>query len=202
MRRDSVWTEYAAASRFFVNEGGVYDTLRRLARAFDEERLDYAVIGGMAVVAHGYRRLTEDVDVLVTPETLERFRQRLVGRGYRPAFPKARKTFRDTVTGVKVEFVAAGEFPGDGKPKPVAFPDPSGVRENREGLWLITLDRLIELKLASGLSAPHRLRDLADVQELIARRGLPLALGDVLEPSVREEYRRLWHAARTARPEE
>jgi hypothetical protein len=59
-------------------------------------------------------------------------------------------------------------------------------------VWLITLDKLIELKLASGLSAPHRLKDLADVQELIARLKLPLDLAENLDASVRDEYRRLW----------
>lgn len=198
----SVWSEYSAASRFFMKQGDVYDTMQRLARTLSEHGLDYAVIGGMAVVAHGYRRLTEDVDILVTPAGLEAFRQRLIGRGYRPAFPGARKTFRDTETGVKVEFVTTGEYPGDGKPKAVAFPDPAGARIEREGLWLITLERLIELKLASGLSAPHRLRDLADVQELVLRRRLPLGLADALDESVRDQYRRLWEAAQTVRPEE
>jgi hypothetical protein len=36
----------------------------------------------------------------------------------------------------------------------------------------VTLEKLIELKLASGLSAPDRLKDLADVQELIKIRKL------------------------------
>jgi hypothetical protein len=58
---------------------------------------------------------------------------------------------------------------------------------------------LIELKLASGLSAGHRLRDLADVQDLIVALALPLELSDVLNESVREEYRRLWNLARDAR---
>ncbi len=31
----------------------------------------------------------------------------------------------------------------------------------------VTLEKLIELKLASGMTAPDRLKDLADVQELI-----------------------------------
>lgn len=185
-----------------MKQGDVYDTMQRLARALSENELEYAVIGGMAVVAHGYRRLTEDVDILITPQGLEAFRQRLVGRGYRPAFRGARKTFRDTETGVRVEFVATGEYPGDGKPKPVAFPDPAAAREEREGLWLITLEKLIELKLASGLSAPHRLRDLADVQELILRRRLPLGLAEALDESVRNEFRRLWDAAQASPSEE
>ena len=49
-----------------------------------------------------------------------------------------------------------------------------------------------ELKIASGLSAPHRMRDLVDVQELIGILDLPLLLANQLDESVRAEYQRLW----------
>jgi hypothetical protein len=42
------------------------------------------------------------------------------------------------------------------------------------------------------MSAPHRLRDLADVQDLIARLDLPPALADKLNPWVRPVYQDLW----------
>jgi hypothetical protein len=164
----------------------------------DENGLDYALIGGLALVAHGYRRFTEDVDILMTPEALQIFRERLLRRGYLPAFSGATKTFRDTRTSVRIKVITTG----DGKPKPVTFPVPTDARLQREGVWLITLDKLIELKLASGLSAPHRLKDLADVQELIARLKLPLALAKNLDASVRDEYHRLWHNAQAIPPEE
>ena len=64
---------------------------------------------------------------------------------------------------------------------------------------MIALEKLIELKLASGLTAPHRLRDLADVQDLISLLGLPLELGEQLDDSVRNEYRLLWETVRQAR---
>ena len=139
----------------------------------------------------------EDIDLLLTPSGLERFRRRLVGRGYRPAFSGARKTFRDTETGVRIKIVTAGEYPGDGLPKPVAFPDPTAPETTVEilGVRTVTLEKLIELKLASGTSAPHRLRDLADVQDLIVRQDLPLTLVARLDPSVQAAYRDLWEKA-------
>lgn len=57
------------------------------------------------------------------------------------------------------------------------------------GIRVIALDRLVELKLASGSSAPHRLRDLVDVRDVIGRLGLPQDPADHLNPSVREKYR-------------
>lgn len=181
-----------------MKEGDVYDTLRNLVTRLNEEGLDYALIGGMALVAHGYRRFTEDVDILMTPETLERFKEKFVGLGYVPAFATAKKSFRDARSGVKVEVMLTGEYPGDGKPKPVVFSDPKDIRVERDGLWVITLEKLIELKLASGLSAAHRLKDLSDVQELITLLRLPLDFAAKLDPSVRPEYQRLWQAAQSA----
>ncbi len=197
--RPSIWDAYREGSKFFMKEGDVYETLRRLAARLKEKGLEYAVIGGMALVAHGYRRFTEDVDVLMTPETLRLFKEKFAGLGYVPSFITASKSFRDTHTGVKVEVMTTGEYPGDGKPKPVVFPDPADARVEREGLWVLTLEKLIELKLASGLSAPHRqLIDLADVQRLIEMLHLPLDLAERLDESVRAEYRRLWELAQHA----
>ncbi len=182
-----------------MEQGNIFETLRKLARYLDQEKLDYALIGGMALVAHGYRRFTEDVDILMTAETLEKFKERFLGRGYVPAFQGARKAFRDTATGVRIEIITTGEYPGDGKPKSVAFPNPVQARFAREGIWLIMLEKLIELKLASGLSAPHRLRDLSDVQDLILRLNLPQEFENDLDESVRAEFRRLWENAQAAR---
>jgi hypothetical protein len=53
---------------------------------------------------------------------------------------------------------------------------------------------LIELKLASGMTAPHRLKDLADVQELIRVTSLSRELADQLDPYVRAKYLELWEA--------
>jgi hypothetical protein len=52
----------------------------------------------------------------------------------------------------------------------------------------------IELKLASGISAPGRLRDLADVQELIRLLGLSVEFSRQLNPYVREKYNELWQS--------
>jgi len=99
---------------------------------------------------------------------------------------------------VPVKIVITGEHPGDGKPKPVAFPDPATASVSIGGIRVITLEKLVELKLASGLSAAHRLRDLADVQDLIMILKLPLEFSEKLDKSVWAEYQRLWEAAQGA----
>ena len=67
-----------------------------------------------------------------------------------------------TVFGSK--FLIAGEFPGDGKPKPVAFPDPGEVGVLIDGVRYVNLPGLVELKIASGMTGNlGRMKDLADV---------------------------------------
>ncbi|MBW4553171.1 MAG: nucleotidyltransferase family protein [Aphanocapsa sp. GSE-SYN-MK-11-07L] len=185
--------------QFFMQQGKVYQTLQNLAQSLSRAGIDYAVIGGMALVVHGYLRATQDVDVLLKPEGLEAFRTALVGRGVVPAFPGATRMFRDSTTGVVIEILTTGEFPGDGKPKPVRFPDPAVVAIERDGIRVIQLFSLIELKLASGLSAADRLKDLADVQELIRTLNLPADVVDQLDPSVQAGYTRLWSAVEQGR---
>jgi hypothetical protein len=92
-----------------------------------------------------------------------------------------------------------GEYPGDGKPKPVVFPDPSSVSQSMAGIQIIRLEPLVELKLASGISAQARLKDLADVQEAIKELRLPRTLGEALNPYVREKYYSLWDAVESDR---
>ena len=187
------------ASAYFAGKSGVFQTLLNLAGRLEEEGISYAIIGGMALGRHGLARMTEDVDVLMTAEGLAAFRARCVGKGYVPAFAGAHKTFRDTDTQVCIEIITTGEYPGDGKPKPVVFPDPAEASVKVEGVRVVTLEKLIELKLASGMSASHRLRDLADVQDLIGVLGLAAEFADRLDASVRGEYRRLLQAVQQAR---
>lgn len=197
---DRFWSGVAEAGRFFMGDADVQHALVKLARLLDEARIPYAILGAMALNEYGYRRVTIDVDVLLTPEGLEAFRAVALGRGYVEKFPGSRG-MRDTEHGVPIDIVVSGEYPGDGRPKPVRFPDPETVGVRGARVTLVPLSVLIELKLASGMSAPHRLRDLADVLELIRVSHLPAELAEQLDPSVRKKYRELWEAAQAAEPE-
>ena len=48
--------------------------LRELVRLFNQEKVDYALCGGMAVAIHGYPRFTKDIDFLVPPASFDRAR--------------------------------------------------------------------------------------------------------------------------------
>jgi hypothetical protein len=191
--------EFAAS--FFMGQSRVDKALYQLAERLEAEQIPYAIVGAMALNAHGYRRVTEDVDVLLTADGLARFKARYLGRGYLERFPGS-KGLRDTENSVAIDVVLTGDFPGDGKPKPIAFPDPNECAEQGEKVSLVPLNKLVELKLASGMTAPHRLKDLADVLELVRALDLPADFEAALHPYVQAKFRELWVAAQTAKDEE
>lgn len=190
LNRDTRWA-LNEGSLFFQGEGSVQVAMRRIAQRLDQLGVPYAIVGGMALFQHGFRRFTEDVDLLVTAADLKRIHEELDGRGYLPPFTNS-KNLRDTELGVKIEFLITGGFPGDGKPKPISFPDPSEVAVEMDGRMYIPLPKLIELKLASGMTNPHRLKDLADVQELTKVLQLSIDFAGQLDPYVQQKYRELW----------
>lgn len=178
------------ASRFFMRDDPVHESLRSITKRLADLQIPYAVVGGMALVAHGYDRTTADVDVLVSKEGLDAIHSSPDGFGYVPPSPGSR-SLRDTNTGVRIEFVVSGAYPGDGKPKPIAFPPPDQVATDIDGINYVDLQTLIELKLASGMTNAGRLRDLADVQELIRALQLPAEYAGRLNPYVQDKFREL-----------
>jgi hypothetical protein len=199
LNRDPRWA-LSEGSRHFEEGSAVFKALHNIASRLTALGIPYAVVGGMALFRHGLRRFTEDVDLLVTKSDLQVIHEKLEGLGYLPPFANS-KHLRDTEHGVKIEFLTTGDFPGDGKPKPVSFPDPQQVSFEAEGIQYITLPKLVELKLASGMTNPGRLKDLSDVLELIKILHLPPEFADQLDPYVQSKFNELWQAATTGASE-
>ena len=176
--------------------GEVHEAMRKLCATLEEDAIPYAIAGAMALNAYGYQRVTTAVDVLLTREGLEAFKRKHLGRGWVERFPGS-KGMRDTDCNVKIDVLLSGDYPGDGKPKSVSFPDPS-IAVRGEAVMLLPLPCLVELKLASGLTNTDQMKDLADVQELIRAAQLPLDLIDSLDPMVREKYAEIWSSTKPA----
>jgi hypothetical protein len=179
---------------YFMEQSPVHLAAEQIARHLEEAGIDYAIAGALSLGAHGFVRATEDVDVIVTREGLAKFKERWLGLGY-VNVRAGGKPVRDTIHNVKIDFLLTGDFPGDGMPKPVAVPEPRAASIAGRKYRVVSLPKLIELKLASGMSAPHRGKDLVDVQELIHRAALPRDLVAELDPYVRDKFLELWELA-------
>jgi hypothetical protein len=183
--------------RFFAGTGRVHQTLNRVSRYLCDVKIPYAVAGGLALNAHGFLRATIDVDVLISEQSLTALHANLEREGL-ASIPGRRNHLRDLETGVRVDFLITGQFPGDGKPKPVAFPDPAKAGIEINGINYLNLESLIELKLASGITNAGRLKDLGDVQELIRTLHLPRDFSLKLNPYVSGKFAELWDGVANA----
>jgi hypothetical protein len=194
------WEAARFAERFFMGLDQVHEAMRKLCTTLEAEGIPYAVAGAMALNAHGYQRVTTDVDILLTRDGLAAFKAKHLGRGWVERFAGS-KGMRDTEHNVKIDILITGDYPGDGKPKAVSFPDPR-VAIRGEGVMVLPIELLVELKLASGLTNPDRMKDLADVQELIRAARLPLGLSSQLNPMVQAKYAEIWNATKSAPDDE
>jgi hypothetical protein len=167
---------------FLQGKDEVHKTLRRLAKRLEKAEIPYAIVGGMAVNAHRYRRTTGDVDVLLTAAGLAEFCRRFVPKVYQTVTERARR-FVDRRNAVRLDVLVTGRFPGTGQPGPVAFPDPERVRQLIEKIQVVDLATLIQLKLAA-----RRYRDFGDVVELIRFNTLDESFADNLHSSVRADF--------------
>ena len=135
-----------------------------VARLLAEANINYAVIGGVAMNFHGYRHCTNDIDVLTTPEGLNAIHQLLVGHDYQI---EGKRNLRDVQNDIVIDVLV--------REGPIDCVDLASHR-------IVALTKLIELKLGAGLAARGRIKDLADVQELIKTAPLPREIGASIRP--------------------
>lgn len=168
--------ESAQTAYTMLGSQNIWDTARRCHEVLDGAGVPHAIVGGVAVMLHGYRRNTVDVDVLIRSEDTAAVKQSL-----------------EHAVDVPVRLLTSGA-PAGGAVSDVTFPDPSDSSSVTfiDGLPAVTLQRLIELKLACGLGNLRRThRDFADVVELIIVHDLQGDFARFLHKSVRPAYRKL-----------
>jgi hypothetical protein len=72
-------------------------TLEAIVRVFDDAGVRFIVVGGLAVIAHGYGRGTQDLDLVIRlePESVKRAFTALALLGYSPRVPVTAEEFAD-----------------------------------------------------------------------------------------------------------
>jgi hypothetical protein len=157
----------------------LWETATHVHVVLTTEEIPHAVIGGVAVCLHGYRRNTVDLDMLIRPNDATTVRAVLESGDGSPS-------------GVSVKWLMAGDK--EGPRQPAVFPDPADPTAvtSIEELPVLTLAALIQSKLACGLGNLRRTnKDFADVVELIAIHKLKASFAKKLHESVRPEFKEL-----------
>lgn len=152
----------------------ILDVARRVTA-----RVDAPVLGGIAVVLHGYARSTVDLD-LYTPD------RRLTDEQLRAAGAVWDAASREHVyERVRIHTVT---------------PDDAGHPVGRVsvilGIRVVSLKDLIAIKLRTGLGQMDRAKDLGDVQELIRSVPLDKAFAAKLPKDLRQAYKSMVDAVR------
>jgi hypothetical protein len=159
-----------------------------------EANIPHAVVGGVAVCMHGYQRNTTDLDLLIRREDSGAVRQTLEISTF--TWEAKAKEFRSP-SEVAVQFLLAGDRAGNDSE--VKLPDPADAKAMTEieELPVLTLAKLIEIKIACGLGNLRRTyKDFADVIELIVQNRLNSSFARHLHKSVRTTYRDLVRRSR------
>jgi hypothetical protein len=167
---------------------GLEQTARTAAATLAHYDIPHLIVGGLAVQEHGYPRLTIDVDIVVPDvlEAVEFLTADLSGPFARVSGCEDR--LLDRRNQVNVDLLPAGKVLKQGCRVP--FPLPSKVAETPQ---IIGLADLISLKLDSWNGSPlRRLKDKADVVELIKHRNLPRDLA--VMAAVSNLYLETWDA--------
>jgi len=167
---------------------GLEMTIRAALDILTRFEIPHLIAGGVAVQEHGYFRVTTDVDIIVPDpgEAVDALTAPL--DTFFEALPRIFDTVRDKRNDVLINFLPAG---GTLKANcHVPFPHPKAPSD---APTFVTLEELIALKLDSWQGSPnHRLKDKADVIELIKALKLPrdLAVCD----AARDLYVQTWDA--------
>lgn len=142
------------------------DELSQLISAFDENKIEYAVCGGLALTIHGFPRTTFDIDVLIRPESLENAYE-IVAK-YEYDIRGLDMSFKERA----VEIRRVSKIDEDGEVLSLDLllvtPKVEDVWKTREKLvwqnktlWIVSREGLIKMKKLAG-----RAKDLIDVDRI------------------------------------
>ena len=73
-------------------------SVEAIVKALNDAEVQYLIVGGLAVNAHGYERLTVDVDLVIglQPDNIIRGLKTLEAIGYHPSIPIKAEDFADS----------------------------------------------------------------------------------------------------------
>jgi hypothetical protein len=140
--------------------------LESLLAALGRERIEYALIGGLALASHGAGRATQDLDLLVDGNRSEDVARVMSELGYRPLHRSrdaANYVSEDASKG-RVDFLFAIRTHARGM---LSRASPHAGLE-RASIRVVEVEDLIGLKVQASSNNPsRRFADLSDIQRLL-----------------------------------
>jgi hypothetical protein len=142
------------------------DELSQLISALNENRIEYAVCGGLSMAIHGFVRATVDIDILIQPDSLEKAYKIAEEKGY--DIRGLDISFKERA--VEIRRVSKIDDSGEVLSLDLLLvtPQVEDVWETREKidflgnrLSVVSRDGLIKMKRLAG-----RPQDLADIERL------------------------------------
>ena len=142
------------------------DELSELISALNENRIEYAVCGGLALTIHGFPRATFDIDILIKDESLEKAYEIAAKFGY--DIRGLDISFKERA----VEIRRVSKIDDEGEVLPLDFllvtPRVEDVWRTRQkliwqnqDLWIVSTEGLIKMKELAG-----RAKDLIDIDRI------------------------------------
>lgn len=140
--------------------------LEQVVSALEENGIEYAVCGGLALTIHGFPRATFDIDILIRAESLEKSYEMAAAKGYN--IRGLDISFKERA----VEIRRVSKIDEDGEVLSLDLllvtPHVEDVWETREKLiWqdrplsIVSRDGLIKMKTLAG-----RAKDLIDIDRI------------------------------------
>ena len=177
-----------------LGNASLWENAIRCHELFRQVDIPYSICGGVAVCLHGYQRNTVDLDIIINAQDSAQIKEVLLAAAYH--WNEEKKEFRSP-SGIAVHFVFSGAKAG--RDSEVTIPEPNGDLniEEREGVSVVKLSRLIEMKIACGMGSMRRThKDFADVVELVVIRNLDSSFARYLHKSLRKTFKQLVRRAR------
>lgn len=157
--------------------------VRGILATLNEADVDYVIVGGLAVILHGYLRATADVDLVVglAPDNCRRALKALAGIGFRPRLPVSIEDFANAQTRAEwieqknmlvfqlwdpenpvrsLDIFVKDPIPFDRLLRDATEKDIDGIV-----VRVASIEHLVQMKQAAG-----RPRDLEDVVKLLELR--------------------------------
>ncbi len=169
-------------------------TLRALREEAERLGVPLVVVGGVAVILHGYERTTKNRDVLVSYRHAKNLGIHLWDHPDWDRLEIREYAFVYRPTGIQVDFLVGRDLMTLGQP--YYFPEPHEVEQSKrvEQIPVVGLHDLLFFKLLAG-----RLQDLADIMQLVKLHFDEIEADRVLSNSIRSTLIAITNSSKSLR---